>query len=469
MPTLLRQLNRNTAIAIVVGGVIGSGIFMKPSLMAAQLQSPILLLSVWVVAGIITLFGALSNAEVAAMFPETGGQYVFFQKMYGKGFAFIYGWAAFAVFNTAGNASIAYVFSQYTGYLIELPRLNTTTEQSFSLVIPYIGTFFPLQNLGVKILTILVIVIFTAISYRSVQYGGRVQRILTALKAAAILLLIGGIFFSGKGDVSNILQSTTNVPTDWMMLSAYMAALAGAFWAYDGWNNISFVAGEIKEPQKNIPQSLFLGLSFCIIVYVLVNLAFVYLMPVQQIAASSFIASDAANIAWGSIGGVMITLMVMLFVLGTTNANILATSRVTFAMADNNKLFAWAGKVEPRYKTPGNALWLNAAWTVCLIISGSFDMLTDILIFVSWFFYGMSALGVFLLRKKMKEAQRAYKVWGYPFVPAVFVIFTAFFLVVTLVNDISHYQLGQTKVIHSVLGILITLVGLPIYYLSRKK
>ena len=442
MPTLLRQLNRNTAIAIVVGGVIGSGIFMKPSLMVAQLQSPILLLSVWVVAGIITLFGALSNAEVAAMFPETGGQYVFFQKMYGNGFAFIYGWAAFAVFNTAGNASIAYVFSQYTGYLIELPRLNTATEQSFSLVIPYIGTFFPLQNLGVKFLTILVIVIFTAISYRSVQYGGRVQRILTALKAAAILLLIGGIFFSGKGDVSNILQSTTNVPTDWMMLSAYMAALAGAFWAYDGWNNISFVAGEIKEPQKNIPQSLFLGLSFCIIVYVLVNLAFVYLMPVQEIAASSFIASDAANIAWGSIGGVLITLMVMLFVLGTTNANILATSRVTFAMADNNKLFAWAGKVQPRYKTPGNALWLNAAWTVCLIISGSFDMLTDILIFVSWFFYGMSALGV---------------------------IFTAFFLVVTLVNDISHYQHGQTKVIHSLLGILITLVGLPIYYLSRKK
>jgi APA family basic amino acid/polyamine antiporter len=159
----------------------------------------------------------------------------------------------------------------------------------------------------------------------------------------------------------------------------------------------------------------------------------------------------------------------MLFVLGTTNANILATSRVTFAMADNNKLFAWAGKVQPRYKTPGNALWLNAAWTICLIISGSFDMLTDILIFVSWFFYGMSALGVFLLRKKMKEEKRVYKVWGYPFVPAVFVIFTASFLVVTLVNDISHYQHGQTQVIHSVLGILITLVGLPVYYLSRKK
>jgi APA family basic amino acid/polyamine antiporter len=259
------------------------------------------------------------------------------------------------------------------------------------------------------------------------------------------------------------------MPGGWMMVSAYIAALAGAFWAYDGWNNISFVAGEIKEPQKNIPQSLFMGLSFCIVVYVLVNLAFVYLMPVQQIAASSFIASDAANIAWGSIGGILITLMVMLFVLGTTNANILATSRVTFAMADNSKLFAWAGKVQPQYKTPGNALWLNALWTICLIISGSFDMLTDILIFVSWFFYGMSALGVFLLRKKMKNVNRAYKVWGYPVVPAIFVAFTAFFLIVTLMNDIHHYQNGQTQVIHSVLGILITIVGVPIYYISRKK
>jgi len=469
MPKLLRQLNRNTAIAIVVGGVIGSGIFMKPALMAAQLQSPLLLLSVWVVAGIITLFGALSNAEVAAMFPETGGQYVFFQKMYGNGFAFVYGWAAFAVFNTAGNASIAYVFSQYTGYLIDLPRFSTATEQSFSLSIPYVGTFFPLQNFGVKVLTILVIIVFTAISYRSVQYGGKVQRVLTALKAAAIVLLIGGIFFSGKGDLSNILQSTDHVPTGWMLVSAYMAALAGAFWAYDGWNNISFVAGEIKEPQKNIPQSLFFGLSFCITVYVLVNVAFVYLMPVQQIAASSFIASDAANIAWGSIGGLLITLMVMLFVLGTTNANILATSRVTFAMADNSKLFAWAGEIQPRYKTPGNALWFNAIWTVCLIISGSFDMLTDMLIFVSWFFYGMSALGIFLLRRKMKDVPRVYKVWGYPIVPAVFVVFTLFFLIVTLVNDIKQFNHGEAPIINSVLGLLIALMGVPLYFISKRK
>lgn len=469
MPALLRQLNRNTAIAIVVGGVIGSGIFMKPSLMAAQLQSPYLLLAVWIVAGIITLFGALSNAEVAAMFPETGGQYVFFQKMYGEGFAFMYGWAAFAVFNTAGNASIAYVFSQYTNYLIELPRLNETLEQSWTLHIPLVGSFYPLQQIGVKLLTVMVVLLLTYISYRSVQYGGRLQRLLTALKALAILVLIGSIFFSGKGSWNHFAETPVTTATGWETVMLFMAALSGAFWAYDGWNNISFVAGEIEEPQKNIPQSLLLGLGFCILVYLLLNLAFVYLMPINELAASSFVASDAATIAWGSVGGIAITIMVMLFVLGTTNANILATARVTYAMGINNRLLSWAGKVEPRYHTPGNALWLNAIWTIILIFSGSFDMLTDMLIFVTWFFYGMSALGVFVLRKKMKDMPRTYKVWGYPFVPLFFVLFTGFFLVSTLYNDISNYLNGQSPVINSVLGTLITLTGLPVYYLSRKK
>lgn len=469
MPALLRQLNRNTAIAIVVGGVIGSGIFMKPSLMAAQLQSPYLLLAVWIVAGIITLFGALSNAEVAAMFPETGGQYVFFQKMYGEGFAFLYGWAAFAVFNTAGNASIAYVFSQYTNYLIELPRLHESVEQSWKLHIPFVGSFYPLQHIGVKLLTVLVVLVLTYISYRSVAYGGRLQRILTALKALAILVLIGSVFFSGKGSWSHLSASAATATAGWDTVLLFMAALSGAFWAYDGWNNISFVAGEIKEPQKNIPLSLLLGLGFCILVYLLINLAFIYLMPINVLAASTFVASDAATIAWGAVGGICITIMVMLFVLGTTNANILATARVTYAMGTNNRLLSWAGKVQPRFHTPGNALWLNAIWTIILIFSGSFDMLTDMLIFVTWFFYGMSAWGVFILRKKMKDIPRTYKVWGYPFVPLIFVLFTSFFLVSTLYNDISNYINGQSPVINSVLGTLITLTGLPVYYFSRRK
>ena len=468
MASLKRTLSLNTTIAIVVGGVIGSGIFMKPALMASQLGSPLLLLSVWVVAGVITLFGALSNAELAAMFPETGGQYVFFKKMYGDGFAFLYGWAAFAVFNTGGNASIAYICSQYTNYFVELPRLSTATEHSVQLHIPLIGNIFPLENIGVKALTICIILLLTWISYRSVKYGGALQRVITVLKVLAIVLLIGGVLSSGKGSVNNILNAMPSAPRGWDLMAAYIAAIAGAFWAYDGWNNITFVAGEVKDPQKNIPKSLFLSLSFCIIIYVLINLAYVYVLPINQLAGSLFVASDAAKVAWGTIGGSVIALIVIISTFGTANANVLATSRVTFAMSEENRLFKWAGKVQPVYQTPGNALWLNAVWSVALIISGSFDMLTDMLIFVSWFFYGMSTLGVLILRKRMKDIPRAYKVWGYPFVPLVFVSFTAFFLCITLYTDITNYQNGTAPVINALLGILITCMGIPIYFFSKK-
>ena len=469
MSELKRSLGLNTTIAIVVGGVIGSGIFMKPALMGSQLGSPLLLLSVWVVAGIITLFGALSNAEVAAMFPETGGQYVFFKKMYGDAFAFLYGWAAFAVFNTAGNASIAYVFSTYANVLLPLPRFSAEIEHSVNLHIPFVGNFYILENFGIKLLTIFLILMLTAVNYFSVKQGGALQRILTSLKVVAIVVLIGGLLLSGKGSAANIFTPSSSMPAGMALVTAYMAAIAGAFWAYDGWNNITFIAGEIQNPQKVIPKSLFTGLSFCIIVYALVNLAYVYVLPIDKLSASSFVASDAAAAVWGTTGAVLIALLVALSTFGTTNANVLATSRVTFAMGQENKWFAWAGKVQPNYQTPGNALVLNAVWTCILILSGSFDMLTDMLIFVSWFFYGMSALGVFLLRKKMKTFLRTYKVWGYPVVPMLFVAFVAFFLCSTVYTDVVNYNKGTSPVINSVLGIIITCTGIPVYLLSKRK
>ena len=469
MSELKRNLGLNTTIALVIGGVIGSGIFMKPALMGAQLGSPLLLLSVWVVAGIITLFGALSNAEVAAMFPETGGQYIFFKKMYGDAFAFLYGWAAFAVFNTAGNASIAYVFSTYANVLLPLPKFSVAIEHSINLHIPFVGNFYILENFGVKLLTIFLVLILTLVNYYSTKQGGALQRILTSLKVIAIVILIGGILFSGKGATSNIITSLPSMPLGAALVGAYMAAIAGAFWAYDGWNNITFVAGEIKNPQKIIPKSLFIGLSFCIIIYALVNLAYVYVLPIDKLSTSLFVASDAAAIVWGTAGAVLIAMLVMLSTFGTANANVLATSRVTFAMGQQNRWFKWAGKVQPKYNTPGNALLLNAFWTCILILSGSFDMLTDMLIFVSWFFYGMSALGVFLLRKKMKTFVRVYKVWGYPVVPLLFVAFTTFFLASTVYTDIINYNNGTTPVINSVLGIIITCIGIPVYLLSKNK
>lgn len=469
MPSLQRTLSFKTTVAIVVGGVIGSGIFMKPALMAGQLGSPWLLLSVWVVAGCITLFGALSNAEVAAMFPETGGQFIFFQKMYGHAFAFVYGWAAFAVFNTAGNASIAYVFAQYTNYFIALPQCSAAIVQAVHVTIPGVGTIYVLDHIGVKLLTIALVLVLTWVNYRSVRQGGAVQRILTALKSVAIVLLIGGILLSGKGHWSHLQQHLPHAPTGWALVGAYMAALSGAFWAYDGWNNITFVAGEVQHPQRNIPRSLLVGLLFCILVYALVNLAYLYVLPIHQLALSPFVASDAASVVWGTLGGSLIALMVIFSIISTTNANVLATARVTYAMGADNALFAPAAKMHPKHHTPGNALVTNAVWTVILILSGSFDMLTDMLIFVSWFYYGMSVLGVFILRRKLKDTPRPYRVFGYPIVPLLFVAFVAFFLGSTLYTDIVQYRAGKVPIINSLLGILITCIGIPVYYFFRKK
>lgn len=466
MSQLQRTLSFKATYAIVVGSVIGSGVFMKPAVMAGQLGSAWLLILVWIVAGLITLFGALSNAEAAAMFPETGGQYIFFQKMYGEGFAFVYGWSAFAVFNTAGNASIAYVCAQYTEYFVQLPRFSQAIEQSLHIPIPLIGAIYPLENIGVKSLTIFLVVLFTAINYFSVHYGSGLQRILTALKVLAIVLVVLGILFSGKGDWTN-LQSTTATELNW--LTAFMAAMAGAFWAYDGWNNITFIAGEVREPQRHIPKSLLLGLLTCISIYVLINLAFVYVLPLSAMTQSSFVASDAGKIALGTIGGGLIALLVILSTLGTTNANILSTARVTFALGKASDRLNWVGKVQPQYQTPGNALWLNAGWSILLIFSGSFDMLTDMLIFVSWFFYGMSAWGIIRLRRTMPDAARPYRVWAYPWPTILFVVFTAVFLVATLYTDIRLYQEGKSHLINAAFGMLIAGLGIPLYFISRKQ
>jgi basic amino acid/polyamine antiporter, APA family len=469
MTDLRRHLSPATTFSIVVGGIIGSGIFMKPSLMAAQLGSPLLLLSVWVVAGLITLLGALSNAEAACMFPETGGQFVFFKNMYGDLFAFLYGWSSFAVFNTAGNASIAYVCSQYIGDFVQLPRFSAETESLWTLHIPLVGSIHPLEQIGLKSLTFLIVLLLSLVNCRSTSLGGALQRVLTLLKAAAMLLLIAGLFTSGKASFAQVTEASANTPSGMDLLTACMAAVAGAFWAYDGWNNITFVAGEVRDPQKNIPKSLFAGLAFCILVYFLINLAYVCILPVKQIADSPVIAADVAFAVWGPAGATLIGLMVILSTFGTTHANIFSTARVTFAMSEENRLFLNAGKVNRNFGTPANAILLNAAWSSVLIFSGSFDMLTDMLIFVSWFFYGMSALGIFILRKKMKTAHRPYRVWGYPFTPLVFLCFTLSFLLITLYDDISNYLSGKQPIANSLFGLLIALVGIPIYYLGRKK
>jgi len=279
--TFQRTIGLSTAISIVISGVIGSGIFMRPAEMASLLGSPLLVLLVWVIAGIFTVFSIMTLAEVGAMMPATGGQYVFMQKMYGNFWAYLYGWASFAVINTAGSAGITFICSQYAEYFFKLPRFSSTIENSVVLHVPLIGDLLPLENFGVKMLTLLLLFVFTIISYRSTKLGGMVQVFFSAAKVLAIVLLIGGLFFSGQGSFSNFTTDAIAIkPEGFALVVALVAACNGALQAYDGSYMIVYMAGEVRNPGKTLPRSLLLGLFICMIIYLLITAAMLYIILV---------------------------------------------------------------------------------------------------------------------------------------------------------------------------------------------
>src|SRR5258705_3107162 len=434
-PQLQKTIGLWSATTIVIGSVIGSTIFMKPATMAGQLGSPLVLIAVWVVAGIISIFGAMAFAELGTMFPETGGQYVYLRKAYGDFIAYLYGWGSIAVINTAAIAAIAFVCAEYAGNFIHLPRFNGATEHSISIHIPMIGDILPLQNFGVKMLTIAIIIFLTAANYISVRSGNAIQFIATILKALALIILVFGILFSGKGSTQNFFTNSTSFHlSGWSLFAAFMAATTGAFAAYDGWNNLNMVAGEIKDPSKNITKSLLVGLFACIIIYVLVSLAYMYVLPIGEMAKSPLVASDATAKVMGTAGGIFIAILIVVSTFGATSVNLLSNARVVFAMSEAKSFFQIAGKVHSRFYTPGNSVLILGTWSCLFVISGSFDILADMFVFMSWVFYGLVVGGIFILRKKMPDVERPYKVKGYPILPVIFILFTGFYLTTTVYN-----------------------------------
>lgn len=468
---LLPSLGLFTTSAIVIGAAIGSGIFKKPALMASQLGSPELMLIIWVVAGIITLFGALSNAEVAGMITKTGGQYVYFDKMYGKFIAFLYGWSIFAVIQSGSIASITYVFAEYFEYFYILPRFSAEIEQSVYIHIPYIGKIFPLADIGVKSLTILIISILSAINYRGVKFGGQISAFFTTMKVAAILILILLAFSFSNGSFNHLVREAPNFSYATGIFGAVVAAMSGAFWSYDGWNNITYIAGEVKQPQNTIPKALMLGTLVIIGVYLLINIAFLYVLPIEVMAQSKLVAADVATASIGAVGGAFVAAAVMISTFGTSNGTIMASSRVYFAMARNKMFFSPMGHSHDKHKTPHKSLVIQASWASILVLSGTFDILTDMLIFVSWIFYAIGAYGLFVLRKKYPDAERPYKVWGYPYVPIIFIVFATIFVIVTLYNDIVNYHAGNSQIINSLFGLLLVAIGIPffVYFNTKRK
>ena len=466
--SLQKRIGFWSATSIVIGSIIGSGVFMKPSTMAAQLGSPVWLTLVWVVAGLFSLFGALIYAELGAMLPETGGIYVYFRCMFGDFYAFLYGWAAFSVINTAAVAAISFVCARYADYFLHLPRFDVATEQAFAWHIPFIGDLYPLQNFGVKLLAVFLVLSLTVLNYRSVKAGSTFQVVSTFLKMVVIGALIIGIFISGHGSVQNFFRAE-NPKEGMSLLSGIVVAMTGAFLAYDGWINITYIAGEIKQPQKNIPRSLIIGVFACIIIYVLVNQAYLYVLPVEKLASSSLVASDAISVALGNTSGAIVAAMIVICTLGAVNGNMMATCRITYAMGQDRVFLPWAGKTHQKYQTPGNALWLHAIWTSVFILTGSFDMLADMFVFITWIAYLFGAVGIFMLRKRMPDLARPYKTWGHPTVTIAFIGFSAFYLVSTVWNDVTNYLNHRQPVINSVLGLVITGIGIPLYYYYKRK
>ncbi len=462
-PSLLQKLGLFTAITIVIGSMIGSGIFKKSATMSGDLGAPGILIAIWVGAGIVSLIGALINAEITGLMPRAGGQYVYFREMYGSFIAYIYGWSTFSVIQTGSIAAIAYIFSGYLEYFFQAPHFSAYWE-SWGFSIPIAGVnvldLYPLKDIGLKLMTIGLIMFLSVINYFGVVFGGMVNNIFTTLKSIAIGVIIILAFIFGSGHVSNFtpfINPAFQYPAG-TLLGAIILAISGAFWAYDGWNNITYLGAEIKEPQKNIPRALFIGVGFVIIVYTLTNLAYLYILPVDKMANSTLLASDVMQAVVGNWGGAFVAVAVMVSTFGTTNGTILASARVYYAMAKDGLFFKRLEDVHHKYRTPGVSILVQGIWASLIAMTGTFDQITDMLIFVSWIFYGLGAFGVFVMRKKMPDSPRPYKVIGYPVLPVIFVLSSAFFVIFSFKENIRN----------AVFGLLLVVIGIPFYFYFRK-
>ena len=453
-----QTLGLGYVIVVVVGNIIGSGVYKKIAPMAAELHSSGWVLLAWIVGGLITLLGALSNAEVAGLLADTGGDFVYHKKIYNRFFAFIYGWSLFAVIQTAAISSLAYVFAQSLNSMISLPDLLPSLS-SFTIG----GVFFPFADFTVKLTAIILILVLTLVNIKGVKTGAGVSKLVLLLVFAGIFLIVA----FGLGSHHSIparsfdLNRGANAP---VTISAFFTAMLAAFWAYQGWATVGFIGGEVKDAKRNIPKGIMIGVFMVIAIYLLVNVTYLSLLSVPQLeqiyqSGNQIAAIEAVRVFWGDNGALFISFLILISTLGCTNATILGSARPYFAMAREQLFFRSAGSLN-KSKSPANSLIIQGVWASVLVLSGTFDQLTDMIIFAVFFFYGATALGVFILRRKMPDAPRPYKVWGYPVVPAIFIVFCLILFVNTIVTRPREAMIGLTLIFS----------GLPVYwFLNRKK
>jgi len=425
---LPRKLSILDSAAIVVGTVIGSAVFIVPSSVAQSLQSAPSFFGVWVFTGLLSFFGALAYAELGAMMPSTGGQYVFLREAYGRLPAFLCGWAFFLVIQSGSIATLAAGFSIYLSY------------------------FVPLGTVPARLVSVALILALTFVNYRGVRQGAAVQKTFTALKLAGIATLVASALFAARGDAP-----TAAGPAPFTLQNFGIAMIA-CLWAYEGWYCLSFVAGEVKNPQRNIPLALALGVAAIMAIYLSANLAYTKVLTLGEIAEAPRVAATVAERTLGAIGGAFVSLTILLSIIGSTNGTILTAARVYFAQARDGLFFSRVAEVHPRFETPGFSLLFQGLWASVLAASGSYEKLFSYVIFAAWIFYGMTVLGVIILRRRLPDRERPYRMWGYPLTPILFAAVSFWFVGNTLVTTPGP----------ALLGLAIIATGIPVYFYWRR-
>jgi APA family basic amino acid/polyamine antiporter len=454
---LVRTLGLGYVVIFVIANIIGSGVYKKIAPMADELQSSSWILLVWIVGGIITLFGALSNAEIAGMLADTGGEFVYLKKIYNRFFSFLYGWSLFVVIQSATISSLAYVFTQSLNSIIPLPEMLPSL-QDFTIG----GVFFPFRDFGIKLTAILLIMLLTLLNMSGLRGGAWVSKVILFLVGAGLLTIVVFGLSSNVARPANFMN-IKELANGTVTLSSFYTAMLAAFWAYQGWVSVGFIGGEIRDANRNIPKGIAIGVFVVIAVYLLVNFTYLSLLSIPELvqvheAGNQIAAVEAVRSFWGTSGVMFISLLILVTTMGCLHASIITGARPYYAMSRERLFFSGIGKLN-KHNVPGNSLLWQGIWASVLVLSGTFDQLTDMLIFAVYIFYGATAMGVFILRRRMPDAHRPYKVWGYPVVPAIFVLFCVGLFCNTII----------TRPREAAIGLSLILLGIPVYFLLRKK
>ncbi|TET70866.1 MAG: amino acid permease [Candidatus Aminicenantes bacterium] len=454
-PKLVRQLGLFDSTMMMVGIVIGSGIFLTTGIMAKSIPSASLILLAWIVGGLITLAGALTYAELGAAMPEAGGQYVYLREAYGPLSGFLFGWVLFLVTMAGSIAALGIAFAEYFGYFF--PFLSTK-KIIFSTAIKVFKNSYEYSLSIGQVVAIAVIIFLSAFNYIGVVFGKIIQNIATVIKIGTLLVFIFFGFMIGKGTSIDFTVNPTGLSIGQLIIG-FGVALVAVTWAFDGWNNISYAAGEIKNPKRNLPFSLVVGTVIITVLYALTNYVYLYALPIDEMTGVVRIAEKAATSLYGSASAGLLSAAVLISVFGALNGAIFVGSRVYYAMASDKLFFRRVAKVHPRFRTPAFAILIQAVWACILTVSGTFEQLFTYVVFITVLFYIATAASVFTLRKKYPDLPRPYKTWGYPVIPIVFIIASFSILLNTLIE----------KPVESLAGLGFTIIGIPVYYLWKKK